>query len=556
MFTGMTYVYLLSVLLLARITLQASSPTSTHYVGAVVEYHPVHNEDNATATVNQNKKNYMKFLQTASENEVDIIVFPEASLMGGLGSSENNRSPSLSAGSYIPDPKDAKVPCTDQSSNVNEVVKALSCAAKSFAMYVVVNLHEKEKCTGDKCPKDGHMLYNTNVAFDRTGTVVGRYRKWNLFGERGFNRTTKPELSYFRTDFNVTFGQFICFDILFDTPALSLVREKRITDILFSTYWFGELPYLTANEIQSGYSYANDVNFLGAGFNSPSTGSGGSGIYAGKDGVLGRIVSEKRTNAMIIANIPKIVNGRRVQSVNPNDAKIIVYSTSDIPTINGSEPVPQMAFKTDDMKPYTTKLFNPTNNTHNLTLCDREFCCHFQIRTEHREDLVKDSVKYYRYRLAVFNGVRSFGVGGTGGVEVCSIISCIDDKPTSCGQRFDTNTIIVHPTTFNSIIISSDYKISRNISRFPLSLNTEMNPFNVSDFTFISNKLNATHVNIKYTLTKPRKDLMTFAIYGRNFTSDGQPITTSSAAQFSPLYIMLIMLIALGITKTYGMSSM
>lgn len=41
--------------------------------------------------------------------------------MGGLGSSENNRSPSLSAGSYIPDPKDAKVPCTDQSSNVNEV---------------------------------------------------------------------------------------------------------------------------------------------------------------------------------------------------------------------------------------------------------------------------------------------------------------------------------------------------------------------------------------------------------------------------------------------------
>lgn len=153
----------------------------------------------------------------------------------------------------------------------------------------------------------------------------------------------------------------------------------------------------------------------------------------------------------------------------------------------------------------------------------------------------------------MFNGVRSFGVGGTGGVEVCSIISCTDDKPTSCAQRFDTNTIIVHPTTFNSIIISSDYKISRNISRFPLSLNTEMNPFNVNDFTFISNKLNATHVNIKYTLIKPRKDLMTFAIYGRNFTSDGQPITTSSAAQFSPLYIMLIMLIALGITKTYGM---
>lgn len=78
------------------------------------------------------------------------------------------------------------------------------------------------------CSKDGYQLYNTNVVFDRTGMVVARYRKYNLFGEPGFNVTSEPELSTFRTDFDVTFGQFICFDILFEKPALQLIRDSKV----------------------------------------------------------------------------------------------------------------------------------------------------------------------------------------------------------------------------------------------------------------------------------------------------------------------------------------
>lgn len=276
-------------------------------------------------------------------------------------------------------------------------MKAISCAAKRYATYIVINVNEKEKCTGEKCARDGHMLYNTNVVFDRTGAVVARYRKWNLFGETGFNRTNKPELSTFTTDFGVTFGQLICFDILYKTPTLSLLREKKVTDIVFSSYWFSELPFLMANEIQSAWSYVNNVNFLGSGLNSPNSGSGGSGIYAGQDGAFARVWSEKRTNALVVAKIPKIINGRRNQAFNPADAMTFVYKSADIPTINGPEPVPQQVLKGDDILPYTTQVFQPTNGTQNLTLCDRGLCCHFTIRSQHRDDLVKANVNYYRY---------------------------------------------------------------------------------------------------------------------------------------------------------------
>jgi predicted amidohydrolase len=75
--------------------------------------------------------------------------------------------------------------------------------------------------------------------------LYSRYRKYNLFGETGFSKTPEPELSVFDTDFGVKFGMFTCFDIQFEKPALSLVKELGITDIVFPTAWFSELPFLT-----------------------------------------------------------------------------------------------------------------------------------------------------------------------------------------------------------------------------------------------------------------------------------------------------------------------
>ncbi|XP_063979654.1 vanin-like protein 3 [Diachasmimorpha longicaudata] len=544
---GLSHLCLLGVLSSARLTLQASASTTAYYVGATVEYHPVTSGDNLTAIANENVKNYMKFLKTASENDVDIIVFPENSLTAGKTYPLEERSKLLPHSSYIPSPKDGKVPCHDQSTPVMECLKAISCAANRFNMYIAVNIREKEQCTGERCSKDGHNLYNTNVVFDRSGAVVARYRKYNLFGEEAMNKTSKPELSTFKTDFDVTFGQFICFDILYEAPALRLVRERKVRDILFSTHWFSELPFLTANQVQSAWSWMNDVNLLASGYNNPATGSGGSGIYAGKNGVLKRVWSEKATNAILISQIPKVIDGNR-STLNPTGS-IIYPPDSVIPTVNGSEAAREQKLLSDYVLPYTTKMFVPLNGTSNATVCDRGLCCQFIVDSTHNDDLIKEAnVRYYRYRFAVFNGIRSFSGKGTGGIEICGLIACTTDDVKTCATRFDTNGIVVHPTTFNSLKISGNFTTMANNIYLPINMNHELQPLNVTDFTFSMKVLNKTHTAMKYKLTKPRNDLMTFAIYGRNFTADGQPQTMgSSGERASSLCSMLIVLIAIGL---------
>lgn len=38
---------------------------------------------------------------------------------------------------------------------------------------------------------------------------------------------------------------FICFDILFQDPAVRLIQETGVKDVIFSAAWFSEMPLLT-----------------------------------------------------------------------------------------------------------------------------------------------------------------------------------------------------------------------------------------------------------------------------------------------------------------------
>lgn len=131
---------------------------------------------------------------------------------------------------------------------------------------------------------------------------------------------------------------------------------------------------------------------------------------------------------------------------------------------------------------------------------------------------------------------------------MCALISCTDNDVKSCAVRFDTNGIIVHPTTFNSLKISANFSVMPNNLYLPINMNHELQPLNVTDYSFTMKIINKTHTTMKYNLIKPRNDLMTFAIYGRNFSADGQPQTMASAAdRANSLYFMFIMLVVIGI---------
>lgn len=71
---------------------------------------------------------------------------------------------------------------------------------------------------------DGYHLYNANLVFDRSGGLVAKYWKQNLFLEPVFDVPAEKVFTSFTSDFGVNFGTFTCFDALWD-QSVELLRQ-------------------------------------------------------------------------------------------------------------------------------------------------------------------------------------------------------------------------------------------------------------------------------------------------------------------------------------------
>lgn len=294
------------ILLLVKFSLQASTPESPFYEAAVVEFaYETNPTYNPSQLLNSNLRQYLEIMMSAPQN-LDIIVFPEMTLNA------------MSTAVEISEPSQKIIPCDNGNYTTENLVKQISCSAKHFQRYVVVNIVTKVNCpdpemiaNNDKrnCSSraDGFSYYNTNVVFDRKGEIISRYRKFNLFGE-SVDKPKRPALVTFVTDFGVTFGTFICFDLMFKRPALELIRNSNITDIVFTSMWFSEMPFLTGVQAQQNWAFANNVNLLAAGANNPLIGSTGSGIYAARYGSLTSIMQGISQSQILTATVPKRTN--------------------------------------------------------------------------------------------------------------------------------------------------------------------------------------------------------------------------------------------------------
>jgi len=72
-----------------------------------------------------------------------------------------------------------------------------------------------------------------------------------------------------------------------------IVRTERFV-VLFS-----------ADSVQAGWAYTNDVNLIAAGYNAPRMSGGGSGIYAGRDGPLVMFMPDRAGTQIVISRVLK-----------------------------------------------------------------------------------------------------------------------------------------------------------------------------------------------------------------------------------------------------------
>ncbi|XP_078047835.1 vanin-like protein 1 [Augochlora pura] len=507
---------LLGFLLTVQLSQQAAVQDSrNYYIGAVVEFAPITKIENGTLTLLTNAAKYVEFIQEAKKQNADIIVFPEDGLTSYIMPGKSKMDPWTTA---IPSPEDNFVPCTQNRTDVSETLKVLSCAARDNSIYLVVNIAEKEVL------KNGTVYHNTNMAFDRQGKIVARYRKVNLYGEDQFSVVEPPEIVTFDTDFGVKFGTFICFDILFATPALDLTRLKGVTDIVYSTAWFSEAPFLTAVQTQYGWSYGENVNMLAAGYNNPRSGSAGSGIYLGEQGIAVATMTEHRQNRLLVAQVPKKSPKTSPQKFTTLPEKgNLENSTESCYTLNMTGDIVNDVFiKRDNIVPFTNVILN--EDSFRKTLCHNDFCCEFQ-GTKSDKSEVKSI-----YRAVVFNGCRHYGRTEEADIRTCALIQCSNDSVASCG------VIKQSDATFDHIHITTTINNYSKMLVIPTTLNSSLLPFT----TWSMNK-EVVENGTKFTiaLNKQTRDVSTFGLYMRPFNK-----TSGSPKLFESSMIIVLSLVS------------
>ncbi|KAK8724201.1 hypothetical protein OTU49_011269, partial [Cherax quadricarinatus] len=225
------------------------------YVAAVLEYEP-NNEWNeagdGVTIIRENSRILAEYAALARAEGADLLVAPEYGVPSLMIFQLDDEF--FTMAQFVPNPDLKAVPCDlDIDPGNIEAMRTLSCAALENEIYLVADLIEASPCRNDtaesypfktsldtayECPDTGYIYYNTQVVYDRHGTVIARYRKKNLFGEYPvLPGTESDDTAIFTTDFGVTFTLQICFDIGHYHPALNNVVTRGITDVITSSAW-------------------------------------------------------------------------------------------------------------------------------------------------------------------------------------------------------------------------------------------------------------------------------------------------------------------------------
>ncbi|KAF2899730.1 hypothetical protein ILUMI_06456 [Ignelater luminosus] len=481
------------------------SKTQRVYRAAVVEYAPKREAYYLPhQIVMENTNQYIQLIDKISPKKVDIIIFPE---YGSTTLEVMKKVPAHLESYSIKIPEithdNWPNPCCNTSEKYHKALINLSCAARTANVHVVVHFLEREGTNESTC-----IFYSTNIVFNNNGSIIHKYRKINLHTEEHLQRGTS-QTSYFKTNFGVTFGLLAGADVLYKYPSNNFLNQN-VTDIIYTTAWHSETPFLYGLSTQQGYAKANKVNLLSACLSDPSNNSTGSGIYFSNGSLSDYTVSGIKSTRFIIRDIET----EQKKLGNKSDTVINgFYKTHDVSSTTAPQSPDDLSL-TDHIQLATEDLTNYTFKNIDINRVFVEGCsethksCCYSITTDHQQQ----AESKYSYKLVSFTGVRSFH-RRTIGISICAVVAC--ESYTSCGIRSSSSPTRV----FNNISVSMLFENASNGDFRPITLNYNLLPS--TNYRFERGSL-GNDVACNITSTTPHNSLLTYGIFGRIYHKDNK----------------------------------
>lgn len=260
---------------------------------------------------------------------------------------------------------------------------------------------------------------------------------------------------------------------------------------------------MAASQFQQGWAWANRVNLLASGGSLPQGGISGSGIYAGQQGALARLMITDELvgqRKLLLAKVP----------LDPEEP----IATDEILEPEIMTPVKLKLLQQPELKNFTTwELPMVRGSSVDKRICQEDLCCEFRVTWT-----LEDTQPEYNYRLGVWVGQRRYEEEQYSAIRLCGLFACKGASVESCGLVSEEEVHLQdHRVVFTDLQILGEFVRRPRRLILPSTLSSSsFYALQPSQLAWSMEEL-ANVTRIKMELRQPHSQLMTFAIYGNYF---------------------------------------